>query len=580
MRKIFLLVTALAVMFGLALAAPAANANVTGDKPSAPRSPKLVDADSKKAQKVQAAENDGDVDFELHLNAADADSAGSHFDYSSRSVVKSDVNDQGQIVLTPVNKPSAHWQAKWANKCPTVSHYPTRQQIKNFKSTVFRMNGAEFKKFKRASMTEKVIKLLPHGYVKATATCFQLPAGKHFPDTGLALNGEVQGMDNVVRGPPMLFEIARVTAHRAGESTDAYVPIRRGQADANGVYSIGDCGNKKPAVVTHPQGSYEYMDNDVYWWRDSGDVLARVHFWGTGTISEGTCKLTLNYDFFAQGSAAYDVLVKGKTAIEAHQGAIKLISMQAAYADAFANAEASVKVDLTANFEGCDTPPNPPTYEQPSASGRAQGCVNPGQQDGVITATGTNPNAVAAPGTLVVGGKTKQFASVGAGQTVTWDFSGFAPATYNGSFTLGSPINKSATFTVKVEPCDEQPSHQGPTAEIFVGEHAVDVGGTMPVFGRVKAFDGATATLGSPVVSPSDLGGIYNWRTVSTERDGVTLCETGYTCYQGYFRVKKEGTPGTYVYGTLTATANDTKGGSFTTQPLQFSVYYADHPDT
>lgn len=123
------------------------------------------------------------------------------------------------------------------------------------------------------------------------------------------------------------------------------------------------------------------------------------------------------------------------------------------------------------------------------------------------------------------------------------------------------------------------PEHKNPTAEIFFGEHAVDLYGTMPVFGRVKAFDGAIATLGSPVVTPNDLGMISNWRTVSTERDGVTSCESGWICYQGTFRVTKDGTPGTYVYGTMVATATDNQDGEFTTQPKQFSVYYADHPD-
>jgi len=118
------------------------------------------------------------------------------------------------------------------------------------------------------------------------------------------------------------------------------------------------------------------------------------------------------------------------------------------------------------------------------------------------------------------------------------------------------------------------PVHQNPLAEYFLGEHAVDPGGTMPVFGRAKAFDGATVTLGSPVVSPSSLGGVYNWRSVSTERDGVTPCETGWTCYQGYFRAQAEGN------GTLTGTASDSMGGMFNPQPLSFVSVFIIHPDT
>lgn len=236
-----------------------------------------------------------------------------------------------------------------------------------------------------------------------------------------------------------------------------------------------------------------------------------------------------------------------------------------------ADAQSSVKITGTCGSQE-------ETYQAPTASGAAKACVAVGGQNGVITASGTNPNAVAAPGTLTIGGQTKQFASVGAGQTVTWDFSGFAPGNYNGSFSLGAPINKSVTFPVTVNPCPVQ-EHKNPTAEIFFGEHAVDLHGTMPVFGRTRAFDGAIATLGSPVVTPNDLGMISNWRPVSTERDGVTPCESGWVCYQGTFRVTKNGTPGTYVYGTMVATATDNQDGEFTTQPKQFSVYYADHPD-
>ena len=128
--------------------------------------------------------------------------------------------------------------------------------------------------------------------------------------------------------------------------------------------------------------------------------------------------------------------------------------------------------------------------------------------------------------------------------------------------------------------CTPTEEHKNPIAEIYVGEHAVDYQGTMPVFGRVKAFNDSIATLGSPVVTPSDLGMISNWRTVNTERDGVTACESGWVCYQGTFRVTKTGTPGTYTYGSMVAKATDNKNGTFTTQPLQFSVYYTAYVET
>lgn len=245
------------------------------------------------------------------------------------------------------------------------------------------------------------------------------------------------------------------------------------------------------------------------------------------------------------------------------------------HAEQEALSAAKVKVQVQGSCG--DTPP--PTYSAPSVSANAQACVEPGQATGIVTVTATNNNDVAVPATYAFPGKADQTATIAANATVAKQFTGVAPGSYTGTVSFGAPVNKTAQYNVVVEEC-EAPPHQNPTAEIFVGEHAVDLYGTMPVFGRVKAFDGATATLGSPVVNPSDLGMISNWRTVSTERDGVTPCAAGYVCYQGTFRVTKDGTPGTYVYGTLKATATDTKGGSFTTDPLQFSVYYANHPET
>jgi hypothetical protein len=315
-----------------------------------------------------ASATDSDpVTFQLNLDVSDAASSQSSFNYKSTSIVRSAVNDKGQIVLTPVNKPTAHWTAKYAKKCPMVGAYPTKAQIKNFKPTNFILRGAALKQFRRAAMSDKVVKRLSHRRVKVSVVCFQLPAGKHFPDTGLALNGHVRGWDNVVKGSAMLFEIAKVTARRAGESTDAFVPIRRGQADSRGVYSIGDCGNKKPAVVEFTHEQVEYNDTDSYWWSDTGDVLARVHIGGSATISQGSCSMTLYYDFFAQGSAAYAVVVQGKTSIEAHGKVSNIVSKQSAHADASVSAAASVKANLKAQFTGCDTPPppvdNPPSME-------------------------------------------------------------------------------------------------------------------------------------------------------------------------------------------------------------------------
>lgn len=152
----------------------------------------------------------------------------------------------------------------------------------------------------------------------------------------------------------------------------------------------------------------------------------------------------------ASGYAAASIRVKMKdkdASVEAEKSRILAEARIKAKTAASAAAQAKVKLECGS------TPPPPPVYQAPSVSGQAKACVKPGQQTGVITASGVNPNDVAAPGTLTIGGQTKQFASVGAGQTVTWDFSGFAPGNYQGTFTLGSPINKSATFSVTVAEC-------------------------------------------------------------------------------------------------------------------------------
>ncbi|MBC7512454.1 hypothetical protein H7142_02225 [Candidatus Saccharibacteria bacterium] len=299
------------------------------------------------------------VTYELNLNISDAASSASTFDYVSKSMVRSAVNDKGQIVLTPVNKPTAHWVYKNAKRCPVVSSYPTKRQVKRLKPTTFKLKGAALKQFKRAAMSERKIKKLSNGRVKMEATCFQLRDGEGFPDTGLDLNGNVRGMGSTVHGKNMLFEIAKVKARRAGESTDAYIPIRRGQDnDGDGVYDDGDCGNKKPAVVEFPQGTYDYEDEDFYWYKDTGDVVARVGVKGSATIKQGNCAMTLDYDFFAQGTADYSVIVRGKTSVEAHGRTIYVVSKQSAHVDATANATASVKASLKAQFTGCsDTPP-------------------------------------------------------------------------------------------------------------------------------------------------------------------------------------------------------------------------------
>lgn len=116
-------------------------------------------------------------------------------------------------------------------------------------------------------------------------------------------------------------------------------------------------------------------------------------------------------------------------------------------------------------------PPPPPTvtYSAPTVGATAQSCVKQGEQTGAITVMGVNPNSVAATGTFTLGNKPPQTFTVGAGQSVSANFSGFAPGLYSGTFSLGAPINLTAGFTAVVQECEKTttnnpaPKATGPT---------------------------------------------------------------------------------------------------------------------
>jgi|GEM_PF-4584423 hypothetical protein len=419
MKKLLMLITAIAMMtFGMASVAPAANA----DEP---------------------------VTYELHLDISDADAAGSTYDYVNKSIFKSTTNDQGQIMLAPVNHPTAHWKKQFAVKCPNFNTYPSDAQLNKLKSTTWVMKKAQLQQFKKAAMTDKVVKRLPDGKYKVGAICFEVESGP-IPDTGLDVNGQPHGWSHPIDTShgAMLFElpIMKVGGHAQK------VPVRRGQANNKGVYSIGDCGNKKPGVVEFDESQVEYGDFDSYWWKAVGDVIARVHVGGTATISQGNCKMTLTYDFLAQGSASYSLLVKGKTQVDAEGEIVKVANRQEAHVDAAAAAIASVKADLSAEFTGCDTPPA--TYESPTVDVTPMACVNPGQTRDV-TVTVSNPNNIADTARLTYRGQTSDKAITANGQ-VTFTFANQAAGTYNGSALLVT-AGKSQSFTVTVAECMLQP---------------------------------------------------------------------------------------------------------------------------
>jgi hypothetical protein len=124
-----------------------------------------------------------------------------------------------------------------------------------------------------------------------------------------------------------------------------------------------------------------------------------------------------------------------------------------------ADAELTMWAQASITLDCAVTPP--PSYQAPSAVATARGCVEPGQQDGIVDILGTNPNDVAVTSSSVVfdGRPAQPTGPIGANGSVTINFGFVAPGTYTGTFTLGAPVNKTVTFQVTMASCPEQPNH-------------------------------------------------------------------------------------------------------------------------
>ncbi|HRF28290.1 MAG TPA: hypothetical protein PL051_01465 [Candidatus Saccharibacteria bacterium] len=389
-------------------------------------------------------------------------------------------DEEGRVILGPVsnptNKGALHWLKKDGNKCPLVANQPqTDQALAKIKPTTFVKKGAALKRFHKAVPSAKVVKRLPHGKRKLSVRCYRVKVGGSFTDTGEDAEGQTHGMLNHVSGSPMLFDTFVDTVKESdGTVVTKEVSRRRGQVGAgSSTFNKGDCLNEKADHAEFVPGQYVYLDSTTEFRHHvQGMISQRLHVGGSGRVEKGGCYVEFKYDFTTEGKLAFDQIIKAKTKAEAKGRAAEIVSKFNLSTETEGSIENTLSAQLIVAFgEQCSGNPPPPSYENPTASGHGTACAAPGQQNGALTASGTNPNNVAAgSSSLTVGGKTKQFTSVGAGQTVSADFTGYAPGTYNGSFTLGAPINKSVNFTVTVDACPV-PEDNPPTMVCTVPEH-------------------------------------------------------------------------------------------------------------
>lgn len=172
---------------------------------------------------------------------------------------------------------------------------------------------------------------------------------------------------------------------------------------------------------------------------------------GTLQCTSGTLYGEASATSSATAEATIRVRVRTKLAsVNAKRAALE--AKASADASVKAMADASAKISLKCS----DTPP-PVTYQAPTVSVSAGACVKPGEATGVVTVSGANPNDVAAGGTFTLGNQSKSVGTVAAGGTANTTFTGLAAGAYSGTFSLGSPISKSATYTVTIKECDVPP---------------------------------------------------------------------------------------------------------------------------
>ena len=277
----------------------------------------------------------------------------------------------------------------------------------------------------------------------------------------------------------------------------------------------------------------------------------------------------------ASASASTSIRVKSGVKVSAvNAKKIELLNQVTASAKAKAEAQAKAKITLTCS----DTPP-PPSYSAPSVSANASACVEPGQATGIVTVTATNNNDVAAFATFAFPGKTSQAATIAAHATVSKQFTGVASGSYSGSVAFGSPINKSAPFSVTVQECDvppppidvcpklpgDQPEgtdcDRAPVVNIMGSPAHLYVGGNAYVWIEASDPDGDAVSV---QVSASGAGTVAGLVPSDVRWDG-TPCPSGKSCYRATAWAGD-------APGTLTITAKVTANGKSATDSVSFPV--------
>lgn len=257
----------------------------------------------------------------------------------------------------------------------------------------------------------------------------------------------------------------------------------------------------------------------------------------------------------ASATASATIRVKSSLKVSATNAKkVELLNQVKASAQAKALASAKAKITLT-----CD---DTPVYSAPSVSANASACVEPGQATGIVTVTATNNNNVSAPATFTFPGKADQTVTIAAGATVNRQFTGVAPGSYSGSVVFGSPINKSAPYSVTVNECDvPEPVDNAPVVNIMGSPAHLYVGGNAYIWIEASDPDGDAVSV---QVSASGAGTVAGLVPSDVRWDG-TPCPSGKSCYRA--TAWAGDTP-----GTLTITAKVTANGKSAADSVSFPV--------
>lgn len=195
----------------------------------------------------------------------------------------------------------------------------------------------------------------------------------------------------------------------------------------------------------------------------SDHVKAHAIAWANATGCHAEAEANATASFNAEASASVrgrvlvTVLAQAKAAAQNNLSVkLKGKTLVDIHADVIASATGKATADAKAQAK-CEATTPPPSYKAPSVSASAEACVKPGEKTGVVNATGINPNSVAAPGSFVLGNQNKDAGTVPANGTVTAKFTGLQPGTYTVVFTLGSPVNQTASTQVVVNECEKPP---------------------------------------------------------------------------------------------------------------------------